>query len=224
MSIGKNIRNKRLELEMTQDELANQLFVTRQTISNYESGKREPSIETLALLATIFDCEIEELIYGKRDMKKRQHICIMMLVVIFFAFVFISSLFNCEKTWTTKTYKAPFIQWSSLVLFYPMLLWAAGYVVGNLYNLNKGHVPKFLKNRYVYHVGIGISIIYGMFCLPYVLNLLLQNLEIYDTNILKGTVFVNAHYMIWLWIFHRYVYIIFFILGGLVNLSKRRER
>ena len=86
MSIAKNIRNKRLELKMTQDELANQLFVTRQTISNYESGKREPSIETLALLATIFNCEIEELIYEKRDMKKRQHICIMMLLVIFFAF------------------------------------------------------------------------------------------------------------------------------------------
>ena len=38
--IGKNIRDLRIRSNMTQDELAQKLFVTRQTVSNYETGKR----------------------------------------------------------------------------------------------------------------------------------------------------------------------------------------
>lgn len=36
--IGKNIRELRQRQNMTQDELAARLFVTRQTVSNYENG------------------------------------------------------------------------------------------------------------------------------------------------------------------------------------------
>ena len=38
--IGKNIRQLRTEKNMTQDELARKLFVTRQTVSNYEMAPR----------------------------------------------------------------------------------------------------------------------------------------------------------------------------------------
>ena len=37
-NVGKNIRWLRNEKRMTQDELAEKLFVSRQTISNYETG------------------------------------------------------------------------------------------------------------------------------------------------------------------------------------------
>lgn len=36
--IGKNIRDLRQQSHLTQEELAERLFVTRQTISNYENG------------------------------------------------------------------------------------------------------------------------------------------------------------------------------------------
>ena len=36
--IGKNIRKLRTDIGMTQEELAEALFVTRQTVSNYETG------------------------------------------------------------------------------------------------------------------------------------------------------------------------------------------
>jgi len=36
--IGKNIRDLRQQKHLTQEELAEQLFVTRQTVSNYENG------------------------------------------------------------------------------------------------------------------------------------------------------------------------------------------
>ena len=45
--IGKNIRQLRIRRNMTQDDLARALFVTRQTVSNYETGKSRPDIEML---------------------------------------------------------------------------------------------------------------------------------------------------------------------------------
>lgn len=37
-NVGKNIRNLRTQKKLTQDELAEKLFVSRQTVSNYENG------------------------------------------------------------------------------------------------------------------------------------------------------------------------------------------
>ena len=47
---------------MTQAELAILLGVSVMTISNYERGEREPSIENLKRMAEIFDVPIDELI------------------------------------------------------------------------------------------------------------------------------------------------------------------
>ena len=49
--IGKNIRDLRVKQNMTQDELAEKLFVTRQTVSNYETGRSRPDVEMLASIA-----------------------------------------------------------------------------------------------------------------------------------------------------------------------------
>lgn len=74
--IGKNIKDLRMEKNMTQDELAERLFVTRQTVSNYEVGKSRPDVEMLVKIGEILDADIHELIYGpapKPD-KKRMYI------------------------------------------------------------------------------------------------------------------------------------------------------
>ena len=44
-NIGERIRSLRKENALTQDELAAQLHVTRQTVSNYENGKSEPDLD-----------------------------------------------------------------------------------------------------------------------------------------------------------------------------------
>ncbi len=64
-SIAKRIKKLRLSRNMTQDDLAEQLHVTRQAVSNWEMGKTSVSVEGLTKLAEIFDVSIEELIYGK---------------------------------------------------------------------------------------------------------------------------------------------------------------
>ena len=50
---------------LSQDELAEKVFVTRQAVSNWEIGKTQPDIETLTNMAAYFDVSVEYLIYGK---------------------------------------------------------------------------------------------------------------------------------------------------------------
>ena len=63
--IGKHIKKLRMEQGMTQDQLAQALNVTRQAVSNWETGKTQPSIETLTAIAGLFGITVEELIYGR---------------------------------------------------------------------------------------------------------------------------------------------------------------
>ena len=68
--IGKNIKELRIAKSLTQDQLAEKLFVTRQTVSNYENGKSRPDIEIIEKIASALDCEITDIIYGKKQCKK----------------------------------------------------------------------------------------------------------------------------------------------------------
>ena len=62
--IGKNIRDLRKRQNMTQDELAARLFVTRQTVSNYENGRTRPDVEQILRLAEIFGTDANAVLYG----------------------------------------------------------------------------------------------------------------------------------------------------------------
>ena len=59
------IKRLRLEKNMNQEQLAEQLHVTRQAVSNWENGKTQPDIETLTQIAEFFGVSVEYLIYGK---------------------------------------------------------------------------------------------------------------------------------------------------------------
>ena len=65
--IGKNIRYYREKKGYSQEQLAQLLFVTRQTVSNYETGRSRPDVETLVKLAGLLDIDVTDLIYGPRQ-------------------------------------------------------------------------------------------------------------------------------------------------------------
>ncbi len=71
--IGKNIREERKKLGLTQDELGKLLFVTGKQISNYEKGKPLPSLETLLKMAELFHCEFGYLL-GEESYKERSQL------------------------------------------------------------------------------------------------------------------------------------------------------
>ena len=53
--IGANIRRARVRRKLTQDDLAQTVHTTRQTISNYETGRSHPDVETLQQLTELLD-------------------------------------------------------------------------------------------------------------------------------------------------------------------------
>lgn len=75
MDIGNQIRERRARLGLSQDELAQKLYVSRVTISHWETGKTLPDVQSMLLLANLFDTTIDELVRGDvdemREMVKR---------------------------------------------------------------------------------------------------------------------------------------------------------
>ncbi|MBQ2900196.1 MAG: helix-turn-helix transcriptional regulator [Oscillospiraceae bacterium] len=63
-SLSENIKRYRTQNNITQEQLAEKINVTRQAVSNWENGKTEPDIETLTKIAQIFDISIDELVDG----------------------------------------------------------------------------------------------------------------------------------------------------------------
>ncbi|APO42817.1 helix-turn-helix transcriptional regulator [Paenibacillus sp. FSL M8-0212] len=61
------IRDKRIHMHITQEELSQRLKVSRQTIISLESGKYKPSLVLAHKLAQLFDCQIEELFIFEGD-------------------------------------------------------------------------------------------------------------------------------------------------------------
>ena len=56
-----NIKRLRSALNLTQEDLAKRIEVSRQTINAIEKGKFDPSLPTAFRLAAVFNCKIEEL-------------------------------------------------------------------------------------------------------------------------------------------------------------------
>ncbi len=67
MDIGNQIRERRSRLGLSQDELAQRLYVSRVTISHWETGKTLPDVQSMLLLANLFDTTIDELVRGDVD-------------------------------------------------------------------------------------------------------------------------------------------------------------
>ncbi|MGM0124029.1 hypothetical protein IGI37_001403 [Enterococcus sp. AZ194] len=65
------LKNRRTELGLTQEELADKLFVSRQTVSNWENGKNYPDIPTLIAISEHYSLSLDYLLKGDvRFMKK----------------------------------------------------------------------------------------------------------------------------------------------------------
>lgn len=100
MELGKQIRMYRLENKLSQEELADRIYVSRQTISNWENDKSYPDINSLVLLSEVFKVSLDKLIKGdietmkdvikKEEVDKMNHYgriyTIMLIVTVVSAF------------------------------------------------------------------------------------------------------------------------------------------
>ena len=66
-TIGDRIKELRQKANLTQAQLAEKLGFTSQTVSNWESGTREPDIAALAQLSSLFNVSLDYLLLGKQE-------------------------------------------------------------------------------------------------------------------------------------------------------------
>ncbi|MCF8020310.1 XRE family transcriptional regulator [Petrocella atlantisensis] len=65
MELNEKLQELRKQKELTQEELAEKLFVSRTAISKWESGRGYPNIDSLKAIAEFFDVTIDELLSSK---------------------------------------------------------------------------------------------------------------------------------------------------------------
>ncbi|BAK99489.1 putative Xre family DNA-binding protein [Oscillibacter valericigenes Sjm18-20] len=146
-AVGKNIRSLRTAKHMTQDELAEKLFVSRQTVSNYETGKSHPDIDLLVKISEIFDTDVNALIYGipvspsrKKEFRTTAIVTVILLILGISAFI----LGSISQKWRQQYYIiSPGILLDTFLLpcFYVLLGWNLMQVISLLFG------AKPLKSR-----------------------------------------------------------------------------
>lgn len=72
MELGKQIKKYRDELGISQEMLAERIYVSRQTISNWENDKNYPDINSLLRLSEVFQVSVDILIKGDMEKMKEE--------------------------------------------------------------------------------------------------------------------------------------------------------
>ena len=200
-SVGKNLKNIRKKNNLTQDELAEKLSVTRQAVSNWENGKTEPDIETLTKIAQIFDISIDELVDGipkgiKELRGKKSHLYIGIGFTVFYV---ISSLLMIifEKPlhdYVNSTYDVFYSAFSVLV-WKPLTVVSAGIGISALISYISGLYMENKNLRIVFLIfGLVISVCTSGFMIFQFLGFqIFQNLTALHSVFINYYIFLCEH-------------------------------
>lgn len=72
MKLASQIRQHRTEMGLSQDALAERVFVSRQTVSNWENDKTYPDLDSLLLLSDVFGISLDQLVKGDLETMKQE--------------------------------------------------------------------------------------------------------------------------------------------------------
>ena len=188
-NVGKNIRILRTKKGMTQDELAEKLFVSRQTVSNYENGKSNPDIDMLMKIAECLDTDANALIYGipvKPDTKKERIKSLVLLAILVCLGVLLYYLLSAAQDSLRKTFDSfPVIFLHNLVFpcYYLLTGWCIMQTAGCFLHARSfsGRTPQII-HRVLTVVLLGILILILPGCIAMVADsftlMRLRNAEI----------------------------------------------
>ncbi len=70
MKIGDKLKEARLKKNMTQEEVAEKIFVSRQSISNWENNKTYPDIGNVIALSDLYEISLDVLLKGSDNFMK----------------------------------------------------------------------------------------------------------------------------------------------------------
>ena len=138
MTLGEKLKKLRTDKNLTQEELAEILFVSRTAISKWESGRGFPNIESLKAISKYFSVSLDELLSGEElivlaeqeQRQKEKHIKDM-----------IFGLLDCGM---------------ALLLFLPFFGQKADGFIRSVSLLALSNIQTYLKTAYIAFVGIMI--------------------------------------------------------------------
>ena len=70
--IGMQIKTMRLKNNIYQTVLAKEIGISQTHMSNIESGRAGLTLENLVKMVIIFNCSIDEIVFGKEEVKQEQ--------------------------------------------------------------------------------------------------------------------------------------------------------
>ena len=103
MNIGEKIYNLRKKKDMSQEDLASILNVSRQTISKWETGESNPDIDKIVPLCNFFEISTDEFLKGKdivyerklsKEKKKNKALTLSLCLIIFAVMIIITMLLD----------------------------------------------------------------------------------------------------------------------------------
>lgn len=78
MEINQKIKTERQAAEWTQEQLADKIFVSKRTISNWETGRTVPDFESVLRLAKVFHVSLDDLLFENsavvKEIKRKEKI------------------------------------------------------------------------------------------------------------------------------------------------------
>jgi len=112
MKISQTIKEKRKEYQLTQEQLAEKIFVSTKTISNWETEKTTPDIQNLILLSKLFDISLDNLLLEgsdivetlNKDVKKGRSL-LKLITIISLSLILIFSIILFINYQQTKEYR-----------------------------------------------------------------------------------------------------------------------
>ena len=72
MNLGENIYRYRIGKNLSQGDLANELEVSRQSVSKWENNSAVPELDKMIRMSRLFGVTIDELVYGAKAEEKQE--------------------------------------------------------------------------------------------------------------------------------------------------------
>lgn len=211
MEISENIRYHRNRLNLSQEYVADQLGISRQAVSKWETGQTQPTAQNLADLAMLFDISILELVEPERNKEE---------------------VSKAIKTKEKVGYKTALIILGVFLAYY--LIWL---VIGNKdMNSTMLEILRMRNSRFYLFPWLIRNNLYWIAMLISVIGALLsKKLFAYSTcigataGILFGEIFGpnpgdptgHTHYGWWMWIL---IFLLSVIIGIIIEIRKGKSR
>ena len=116
MELNEQIKKYRTEMNLSQEGLAEKIYVTRQSISNWENGKTYPDIHSLLLLSSLFGISLDQLVKGDIEIMKKEINEVEVVKMNRYSRIYSASLVALALS------AVPFVRWLGWYAFIPLTL------------------------------------------------------------------------------------------------------